>query len=783
MSFLKESQIKEINDNLVVDEQELKKIYKVKKDKYIKLSVMHSLVDDYIKDGWEEERQYKTKTKLKKKKNHSMEFEHDIWCQFYELGYRILNRDENFILPFSKDPKEKKQIDVIAISNETIFIIECKSSLNQRKASSYKDDFELLKLRINGFKKVLSQIYKKDIKIKYIFATRNIRLSSDSEDFKRLKDARAFYYNDTTYKYVNMLIKNYKKASIYQFLGLVFKNEKINKDYIEIPAIEGRMGEGKNKYYMFSIEPSLLLKIGFILHRTKANEDETPTYQRLLVPSRLKGITEFIDNGGYFPNSLILNFNNRKVRFESSSKTSNTSSKFGTLKIPNEYAIAYILDGQHRLYGYANSKYKNSNTIPVVALVGLSPTQQLEIFVDINENQKAVSPSLRLVLEEDLYWDSEQAVSRLKALRSSIIKTLSESDLSPLSNKIAIGEDASILTFKPFTTALNRSGLLPTAKGNKYDESSLLSSLYDISNSNHHEEMNKTKKRVIELLNNCYGFVEENYSEIFNKEKYFIVSNRGTYAFIMFIGSINSFLIEKRIISKTTNIEERFNEMKKYLKVLLEGIVGLSKEEEEKQLLLRGAGADTAWLRLFESIVHDKFNDFEPLDLIKWRERQDKTLQSEAIKYKEKIEKKMKSLVLEKIKTLYGQHWELEINSIKRKCQERAEEEKEKNYKEGIPVKDVHWTEMFNINDYKTIIQKYWTRKPEKNTLSFKTFEEEFSIDIGEGFNSKNEKTKWISSFNTYRNTLAHQGTKENGLSKDEVFLLEKVHKHFYVSN
>ncbi len=45
---------------------------------------------------------------------------------------------------------------------------------------------------------------------------------------------------------------------------------------------------------------------------------------------------------------------------------------------------------------------------------------------------------------------------------------------------------------------------------------------------------------------------------------------------------------------------------------------------------------------------------------------------------------------------------------------------------------------------------------------------------------SKAEKTKWISIFNTHRNTLAHIGTKETGLSKDEVDFLEKIHNHFF---
>src|SRR5690606_9468959 len=218
---------------------------------------------------------------------------------------------------------------------------------------------------------------------------------SDSIHLERLEKSNAFYYNNNTYEYVNSLIKNYKSAAHYQFLGMIFKNELINNNKIEIPAVKGKMG--KKEYFMFSIEPSLLLKMGFILHRTRANESEFPTYQRLLVPNRLKGITKFIDDGGYFPNSIILNFNTKKHKliFESNSKENDSNSCSGTLKIPNSYGIAYIIDGQHRIYGYANSAYKQNNTIPVVAFRDLDTMEQLEMFMDINENQKAVSPSLK----------------------------------------------------------------------------------------------------------------------------------------------------------------------------------------------------------------------------------------------------------------------------------------------------------------------------------------------------------------------------------------------------
>src|SRR5262249_5023868 len=148
-----------------------------------------------------------------------------------------------------------------------------------------------------------------------------------------------------------------------------------------------------------------------------------------------------------------------------------------------------IIDGQHRIYGYANTDYKQSNTIPVVAFTDLDSTEQLEIFMDINQNQKAVSPSLRLTLEEDLFWASDRADSRIKALRSSIIRELSISSNGPLYNKISVGEDSALLAFKPFADALLKSGLLPVAKGNSYTSESCKAALYNTNNQNHAAEM------------------------------------------------------------------------------------------------------------------------------------------------------------------------------------------------------------------------------------------------------------------------------------------------------
>jgi DNA sulfur modification protein DndB len=781
MAFLDQFQIDTIKGKIIDDLSNLGKTYKSKKGNYQLISVDHSRVEDYVKQGWEEySKPLKTKTLLRKAKDHSKKFEDDIWCQFYELGFRTMNYDENLILPFSKNPEDKKQIDVIAIGEDTIFIVECKSTETSKK-SSFKDEFDLLRLRLDGFKKALFQIYGSNYKVKYVFATRNFRFEKDSIDLERLYSTNSFLLDDNAYGYVNNLIKNYKKACLYQFLGMVFKNEKINNEKIEIPAVKGTMG--KKTYYMFSIEPHLLLKTGYVLHRTRANISEFPTYQRMLIPKRLSGISKFIDDEGYFPNSVIVNFNSSKnqIQFEASSKLNSSNSCFGILKIPNAYGIAYIIDGQHRVYGYAGSKYSKTNTIPVVAFEGLESFEQLKIFMDINQNQKAVNPSLKLDLEVDLNWDSKILEHRMRALNSAIVRELANSIKSPLYNKISVAEDKFLLEFKPFTTALSHSGLIPKSKGNKIKENSDLYCLYNTLNQDHNEEMEISKKAVFELITLCYDFVENKYSEIFKQEKYIIISNRGTYAFICSIGSLNSFLIDNKSITKNSSPKERFEKIERYLKILMDAIVNINQEEETNLLKELGAGADKKWFRFFQSLINKGAPEYNPEELIEWNERQNDELQNKGRVYGVEIEKFMKKSILTKLQEIFSDKWELEIGSIKRECVDRALQEDEKNHKEGIIKESCDWKDMFNINDYKTIIEKHWNKKPDNNiNPNFKTFENEFSIDTGNGFNSKAEKIKWISIFNSHRNLWAHEGTKGKRLNKTEVEFIEKIYKHFY---
>lgn len=148
---------------------------------------------------------------------------------------------------------------------------------------------------------------------------------------------------------------------------------------------------GGHTYYSFSIEPEKLLKIGYVLHRSQANNSLMPTYQRLIKRKRLLEVRNFVNDGGFFPNSIIVSIdtNGKGLTFDrSNSQVNGAISKIGVLHLPQKYRTAYIIDGQHRLYGYSDSKFAASNTVPVVAFVDLDRSQQLRLFMEINENQK-----------------------------------------------------------------------------------------------------------------------------------------------------------------------------------------------------------------------------------------------------------------------------------------------------------------------------------------------------------------------------------------------------------
>ncbi|MCM1110219.1 MAG: DGQHR domain-containing protein [Clostridium sp.] len=768
MARLTEEHKASIKEHMCSDEKKLATLYRAKKKANDECTVSFNEVEERKKQGWTEVLSLKTKMRLQRPKPVGIAFEDKIWSLFYELGFRTLNRDEHLEIQWGEGEGDHKQIDILAVGEEAIFVVECKAA-SKLTTTNFKNVIDGIEHHRYGIIQALHQVYGEK-KIKFILATDNYRIGE--EDTKRMRDKRIFHLNENAYKYIQGLLKSYKACVMYQFYGMMFKNELISTKRIRVPALRGRMG--KFDYYMLSIEPETLLKMGFVLHRTKVNDSMAPTYQRLLSAKRLPGITNFIQKGGFFPNSLIVNFDtasNKKMKIqfdlaENSSEDSNA--QLGILSIPNAYGIAYIIDGQHRLYGYAGTEYKKTNTIPVVAFENMESRDQLQIFMDINENQKAVSKNLRLDLEEDINWESKQVDSRLKALRSSIIKALAADSGSVLANKISVGEDSSELNFTPFDSGLLQSSLLPRASKQAYTKDTDVC-MYDTQNLDHDKAMNECKKRITSYLRECYNYVHQELDEKLFKD--FIICNRGTYAFIALVGSLNKHFIKSGQITQFASLSDRMDVTKQHLDIFINYLSNLPATDENELRLIRGQQAERTWLCRFQNAIHKAVPDYNPDGLESWLISQDSGLQQRAKEFSEKIFSVLKSRVLEKIQELYEDDWEASVNDIKKECLKRLISLHGDD--NDFDLQNIEWTDAIELNDIKAIIEKNWSQSKEGDSF-FVPFKKEFAIQVNEQFTSKAEKLAWLTNLVKFSKTIVDPKGKK--LSLQQVNEMEFVY-------
>ena len=187
MARLNDSQVQKIKEHMIDnDANMLASKFKAKNTPYDFLSIELNEIDNYVDDGWEVVAKLKRKAKIQKEKDAGRRFEDDVWCMFYGLGFRILNYDDKLIVPWGDGSGDHHQLDVVAIDDEAIFVVECKAADNPRNANFKKDIDNLCQYK-DGVSKALRQIYG-DKKIKFIFATRNYKFSESSEDIQRLRD-------------------------------------------------------------------------------------------------------------------------------------------------------------------------------------------------------------------------------------------------------------------------------------------------------------------------------------------------------------------------------------------------------------------------------------------------------------------------------------------------------------------------------------------------------------------------------------------------------------------
>lgn len=736
----------------LASEKEILKQLKLRKPEFLLKRVKLDEKQDYLTEGWEEHKQYKSSIAIRKSKPHDIGFEDKVWSLFAMLGYNFLNKDRHLHLPYDKNnPKLTQQIDVFAKDSETILLVECKSA-EENKRGDFKKELEAMKGKMEGLRKSIVSLFPNTKhKVKFILATRNFFVSE--EDAERLRNIGGIHLNEESIDYFIALHGQIGLAAKYQLLGNMFQGQEIPEMESMVPAVEGKMGG--HVYYAFSIEPEKLLKIGYVLHRNKANVNMMPTYQRLIKKARLNSVFEFIEDGGYFPNSIVVSIDAKKSYFERANKqVGSTLSNVGILHLPKKYRSAYIIDGQHRLYGYANSEYRKSNTVPVVAFINLSREEQVKLFMQINENQKTVSKDLRNTLNADLLWDSDNKNEQMRALCSRISIHLGESRDSALFNKISIGEDKKIITTQAIENALKKSTFLGKVTKSKIEE---LGTIYN-------GDLDYTYERLKDFLTMGFNYLKDNLpSEWERGTDSFLVINKGVYGIIMILSDILAHLRDVRQLDiKRESIKTIFNEAKTFLDPLVPFIKNIEEQAAEDLKSAYGSNGDTKYWRTFQKVIRSTHQEFDPAGLDEYFTREEKRFNDKAIAFIRDIELTFKTDFRTKLESFYGKKWF--EKGVPPKIAEKALSDCfNKNRELEDDEKEVEPWDCLTIIAYREIALKNWQNIFEKDYT--KPSEEKMS-------GGKEEKTKWMVKLERIRNQNFHSYS----VTEEELNFLEQLY-------
>ncbi len=368
------------------------------------------------------------------------EFEDRVWRLLYNFGFSDLNDLGKFFVDVGTGLEpDRVEIDVLGRADENVFVIECKTA----EETSPKDMRNVITRLTHYRTRIVAAIRKyyagKEIKVSFVIATRNIDWKDN--DIAEARTSNIFIWTEKQIDFLEDLADLRKligDAARYQLYSIMFPNQEIKSLEVQEPALRGKIG--KKQYFSFLSTPENLLRIGYVHHRQGFDPDVLKalpqTYQRMLKASKLKQINQFISDGHYFPNSIIVSFA-KQPRFDLAS-SGGLETQYGTLYLPNRYRSAWIIDGQHRLYGYAKNERRKTARIPVVAFVGLKPSEQAQLFVEINENQTAVEKNLLWDLASDIYQESDDPKQILDLHIANVTKLLDVYDVSPLKDHVYI---------------------------------------------------------------------------------------------------------------------------------------------------------------------------------------------------------------------------------------------------------------------------------------------------------------------------------------------------------
>jgi DNA sulfur modification protein DndB len=705
-------------------------------------------------DGWTVAKRNKKSVRLTKPKPADRQLEDDIWSLLYRLGFKELNGDRNLIIKLG-DNAPGRQLDIFAKDDETIFIVEC-THARENHSKPVKGLID----KINGIRedviKAIHQHYGRTPKrkVKWAIATRNVDWRK--ADKERAAEASIAVITEQDLSYYDKLTSYLKEAARYQFLARYLSGEGVEGLRIEVPAARGTMGGVT--FYNFLISPSDLLKVSYISHKgTLANDLET--YQRMVKPSRLKSIAAFIDSGGQFPTNIVINFKTKKsqLRFNKIQSFENTT--FGTLTLPGQYGAAWIIDGQHRLYGYAFAKRTSGHVLPVLAYENLPASEEMRLFVDINCEQVKVPRSLLHEIYSNLNYGSEDPSERLEAQYSRIALRLDELPQSPVQNRVL-----TVSTDKDAYRCLTLTSLADGIKENKFLGAVVQSppgmAVIQAGPMSHLSgDIELTTEKAADVLVgylNAFAKGAPANWQLGDSKGGFLCTNNGLRALFKLLRELIVFIERTEHLDasslESTELIEKVTPYADRLAAYFDKADPTEIQRFRSRQALDGVKKNCLGMM---GILAESFPEFTNKELRDYIDTRDKEGTSSARQQIDEVNEILFNDVIKSLRNHFGETkeawwWKGVPATTREKCLQQQ------NRDDG--TKEV-W-QYLSLADYQTIVPSNWD-----------VFEKRYDL-YGKG--NKTERVRWIGRLNSIRQTTHHP---EKGLiSKDDVATVREIH-------
>jgi DNA sulfur modification protein DndB len=746
---------------LLDDSTALASEYRRRRNEHDLKSVHPADVEAEEAKGWILQRPGKRATRLKRPKGHERLLEDRVWCLFQSMGYKVLN-GKNFKISFIRgDGSEgRKQIDVYAEDQETAVVIECKSKLERGRRSLQKDILETVALQ-KYFRDSIIKRQKKGYrpKIIWIYATNNILWSGP--DVERAEAHGIKILTENELQYFETFVRHMGPAGKYQILGEFLRGQKVpGLSDIRLPAIRGKIGG--EVFYSFVTTPRNLQKIAFINHQALNHPDGRPAYQRMISSSRIKEIGGYIAKGGFFPTNILVNFSDAP-RFDLISNAENTdpNTKFGWLTLPSKYRSAWIIDGQHRLYGFSHltDEYLDQNLF-VLAFEKMAVQKEADLFITINHKQKSVPKGLLVSLLADIRMGDADPSTALSALASAVVRALNTDKTSPLSRRFAVhgvpAEPNQNLTISEAVNGFRRSGLIGRLTGSSIAPGPLSGATDD-----------ETVSRASSVINAYFEKVREaNPKRWESGREAFIAINPGLRAHLSVIAEVVSYLSHKKSLDFQLLKSPDFalhviTFCEPIYKFIREAPDEVIKEKFSRKF---GEGGVKEYAYHLMRILTDTHSDFGTEEFLRWVEQSNSDKIDEVNQFLMKLSERLTNYVIDTLKKVHGTHrlasdeqafWEIGVESerIRRNAFEAQQRDKSRR-----KPKEAY----LNIVDLAEIV---------KQSNNWQHFEHTFKNPKSEERVGQKYYLSWIQDFNELRNIAAHKNQLKTYTDEDLNFI------------